>query len=63
MEGNGWGNPFWWKGLGVDTAFIHFMKCRWKSLRETYWSDARIFYVTDSPVNALADAVNRNFER
>lgn len=63
MEGDGWGNPFWWKGLWADTAFVNLMKCRWNTLRETYWSDERIFDVADSLVNALGDAVNRNFER
>ncbi len=63
MEGDGWGNPFWWKGLWGDTAFVNFMKCRWNALRELHWSNERIFEVTDSLVNALGDAVSRNFER
>lgn len=63
MEGDGWGNPFWWKGLWADTAFVNYMKCRWNSLRESHWTDKRIFEVADSLSDALGDAVSRNFDR
>jgi hypothetical protein len=63
MEGDNWGNPFWWKGLMHDTAFVNAMKCRWKSLREYSWSADRIIETTDSLTHSLDEAVKRNFER
>jgi hypothetical protein len=63
MEGDNWGNPFWWKGLMHDTAFVNAMKCRWKSLREYSWSADRIIETTDSLTQSLDEAVKRNFEK
>jgi hypothetical protein len=63
MESDHWGNPFWWEELWVDTVFVNFLKCRWNRLRETHWSNVRIFEVADSLVNELGGAAGRNFER
>lgn len=62
LEGDQWGNPFWWKGLWRDTAFVNAMKCRWKSLRENAWTSENILMTADSLVDALGNAVDRNYQ-
>ena len=63
MEGDRWGNPFWWKIMWADTAFANTMRCRWESLRKESWSTEQIINTTDSLVNLLEDAAERNFQR
>jgi hypothetical protein len=63
LEGDNWGNPFWWKGLWADTAFVNLMKCRWQTLRKEQWATERILEVADSLVAVLGVATIRNFER
>ncbi len=63
LDGDQWVNPFWWKGLWKDTAFVNDMKCRWKSLREATWSTEQILSKADSLLAILDDAAVRNFER
>ncbi len=64
MEGDHWGNPFWWLKLWDDQTFVDQMKCRWKEMRESAWSNSQIFEVADSLVAAIGSgAINRNFNR
>lgn len=58
-----WQNPFWWNTMLSDLQYSHDLKCRWDSLRSTVLSDQRIDEVTDSLVNLLTDAKDRNFDR
>ena len=63
IDGNQGGNPFWWKGLWGDTAFVNQMRCKWKELRLDHWSYEQITEAADSLVNVLQEAAVRNFER
>ncbi len=63
MEEQDWDNPFWWRTMWADTAFVNAMRCRWESLRRESWSTQQILNTTDSLVNLLDDAVARNFQR
>lgn len=63
LSGDDWANAFWWKEMWTDTAYVNAMKCRWESLRESSWSDARVVELTDSLVNTLGNAVDRNFQK
>lgn len=63
MDKHDFDNPFWWKVMLTDTAFVNDMHCRWQILREESWSQERIFSLTDSLVSTLDDAVERNFQR
>ncbi|MFW5773609.1 MAG: CotH kinase family protein [Tangfeifania sp.] len=64
LEGDYWGNPFWWPGLWEDGTFVDQMKCRWKEMREKAWSNPQIFEIADSLVDAVgAGAITRNFNR
>lgn len=63
ISGDEWVNPFWWKEMWADTAYVNAMKCRWMSLREEAWSDERVMQLTDSLVAAMGNAVQRNFHR
>ncbi len=58
-----WQNPFWWITMMNDSHFINPFKCRWETLRENQLSDERIFTVTDSLLNFIDEAADRNFER
>jgi hypothetical protein len=63
MQGDHWGNPFWWPALWGDRLFVNQMKCRWNEMRENAWSNQQIFEVADSLVAAMGSAVTRNFDR
>ena len=63
LQDDYWSNPFWWLGMWGDRLFINQMKCRWAELREGPWSDERIMEVTDSLINQMGEAIDRNFER
>lgn len=58
-----WQVPFWWYRLDKDSAFQSGLRCRWKQLRQTTFSDARINTLIDSIVNLTAEARQRHFQR
>lgn len=58
-----WQVPFWWYRLEKDSAFQSGLRCRWKQLRQTTLSDARINTLVDSIVNLTAEARQRHFQR
>jgi len=58
-----WQIPFWWQNLMEDSYFVDRMKCRFEDLRENQLSDERINAVTDSLINFLGTALDRNFDR
>jgi len=55
--------PFWWKFMCNDAAFANPMQCRWKELRNSCLSDARINTVLDSLIDVIEPAQERNFNR
>ena len=56
-------NPFWWSILMRDSVFTNPFKTRWETLRKNQLSEERILEVTDSLINLLGKAADRNFER
>ena len=56
-------NPFWWISLMNDAYFTNPFKCRWETLRKRQLSDERIFAITDSLIEFIVPAAERNFER
>lgn len=58
-----WANPFWWSGLFGDVHFANGLKCRWQDLRKNELSNQRIEFVSDSLVNEMGEAIQRNFTR
>jgi len=52
---------FWWKRLMEDDYFKNLVLTRWTSLRESRWSNERIFADVDSMVTTMGAAVNRNY--
>jgi len=63
LEGDHRQNPFWFKTMMNDDYFKNELRCRWDILRENQLSNLRVFEVTDSLINLLAEATDRNFER
>lgn len=58
-----WQIPFWWKKLVNDEYFANSMKCRWEDLRSYQLSNERLYQLTDSLINLMGTAVDRNFDR
>ncbi len=56
-------NPFWWNWLTRDQAYVTKLKKRWSTLRKKELSDQRINFVTDSLVNLLSEARDRNYQK
>lgn len=54
--------PFWWERLLQDTAFANNVQCKWKLLRDTYLSQARVFEYIDTTAALLEQAQQRNFQ-
>ncbi len=63
LENDYWQIPFWWKKLVNDEYFANSMKCRWDDLRGYHLSSERIYQLTDSLINLMGTAVDRNFDR
>ena len=61
--GDFWQVPFWWGRWQLDTSFQANVRCRWKQLRTTTLSDARIQTVIDSVVYVTQEARARHFQR
>ena len=61
--GDYWQVPFWWNQFQTDTSFQANFRCRWKQLRATSLSDARIYGLIDSVVNLTQEARTRHFQR
>jgi hypothetical protein len=55
--------PFWWKFMCSDAVFANPMQCRWKELRNSILSNARINTVLDSLIDVIEPARERNFNR
>ena len=55
--------PFWWNQFQSDTSFQTNFRCRWKQLRSTSLSDARINSLIDSVVYLTQEARTRHFQR
>jgi hypothetical protein len=55
--------PFWWNQFQFDTSFQANFRCRWKQLRSTSLSDARINSLIDSVVYLTQEARTRHFQR
>jgi hypothetical protein len=58
-----WDVPFWWKYLLQDTVYQTNMRCRWKELRNTVYSEKHIFEVIDSMSLLVQEAQVRHFNR
>gem|GEM_PF-665862 len=58
-------DPFWWKRLTEDPAFMQKLKSRWAEYRRGSYSDAHVEAVIDSLTSMLdeKDALDRNFKR
>jgi hypothetical protein len=54
--------PFWWERLLQDTVFANNVQCKWKLLRDTYLSKARVFEYIDTTAALLEQAQQRNFQ-
>ena len=61
--GDYWQVPFWWQQFFTDTTFQANFRCRWKQLRETSLSDARIGVLIDSIATLTEEARMRHFVR
>ncbi|MFZ4058055.1 MAG: CotH kinase family protein, partial [Ferruginibacter sp.] len=61
--GDYWQVPFWWQRFNNDTAFTRTVLCRWKALRTSSLSDARIETLIDSVVNLTTTARTRHFQK
>ncbi len=57
------GVPFWWSRLLLDENFQLKLKNRWKTLRSSTLTDAKIFSKIDSSTTLLKDAQLRNFTK
>jgi len=58
-----WSIIFWWKRMMEDPYFRNFTRTRWEYLRDDRLSNARIHAYTDSIVELIDEAKDRNFER
>lgn len=63
LNRDNWHNPFWWKGLLVDSYFSNSLRCNWDELREHTLSNEKVNNVVDSLVNLLIYPSARNFNR
>ena len=58
-----WQVPFWWQRLAEDEQFRSQLRCRWKQLRQTSLSNARVRFLIDSVYTLVAEAQQRHFTR
>lgn len=58
-----WQIHFWWDRLWQDPAFRDRVARRWQALRQSTWSNERLFTPIDSISNLLGAAKDRNFQR
>ncbi len=58
-----WQNPFWWKAFLQDKTFQSNLRCRWKLLRATSLSVARINTLIDSVYTITDEARQRHFQK
>jgi CotH kinase protein/Secretion system C-terminal sorting domain len=58
-----WLVPFWWNRFMQDTAYTSSLRCRWKQLRQTSLSNARINFLVDSVNTLLSESQQRHFQR
>lgn len=63
LSGDDFQNPFWWKKLMKDPAYVVKLKKRWTWIRKNEFSNERINFVVDSLVNELSEAQVRNYQR
>lgn len=63
FSGDQWQNPFWWKKLMKDPAYVLKLKKRWSWIRKHEFSNQRLNFVTDSLVSLLSEAQVRNYKR
>lgn len=61
--GDDWVVPFWWNKLMTDTAFTAGLRCRWKTLRATSLSEARLSFLIDSIAALTAEARTRHYQK
>jgi hypothetical protein len=55
--------PFWWKKLFNEPRFRTKLSQRWTELRNTVWTNQKIFSTIDSLVNLLEESRQRNFQK
>jgi len=58
-----WEIPFWWKNFMQDKTFQSNLRCRWKQLRTTGLSSARINTLIDSVYTLTEEARQRHFQK
>jgi hypothetical protein len=57
------GRIYWFKRLMEDPEFRNKVYCRWTAFRDGIFSDSSMLNITDSCVNVLGDAIDRNFDK
>jgi subtilisin-like proprotein convertase family protein len=55
--------PKWWGRLLEDSLFSNRLQCRYRRLRETYFSNDEMFKYIDSQTELLKEARERNFRQ
>lgn len=58
-----WQIPFWWDVITKDVRFKSLLRCRWKELRQTSLSWARINTLIDSVATLTTEARGRHFAK
>jgi hypothetical protein len=55
--------PFWWNSFMKDTAYTNQLRCRWKTFRQTVFSEANIYHLVDSIYDLVGEAQQRHFQQ